>query len=73
MTGDDFENGRTYSYNHESESNLLNYLDKLSGNDERHILFVSRLPQRRLIDHIDLDKIETYWMTTQDVAGSIQP
>lgn len=73
MTENDFEDGRTYSYNHESESNLLNYLDKLSSNNDRHILFVSRLPQRRLIDHIDLDKIETYWMTTQDVAGSIQP
>ena len=34
---------------------------------------LSRLPQRRLLEHIDLDKVETYWITTQDVTGSIQP
>ena len=41
--------------------------------EEGHILLLSRLPQRRLLEHIDLDKVESYWITTQDVAGSIQP
>ena len=69
----DFEGGKTYTYNHESESEFLEYIDRISGDYEGHILLISRLPQRRLLEHIDIDKIEPYWMTTQDVVGSIQP
>ncbi|MEC8788893.1 MAG: DUF835 domain-containing protein [Candidatus Thermoplasmatota archaeon] len=73
MTEGDFEIGKTYTYDHESDSEYLGYIDKISRDDVRHYLLVSRLPQRRLLEHIDLDKVETYWITTQDVAGSIQP
>ena len=68
-----FEFGKTYTLHHESDSKILAYIDKISLTTDDHILYVSRLPQRRLVEHIDLDKIEAYWMTTQDVAGSIQP
>lgn len=73
MMTKDFEGGKTYTYNHESESEFLEYIDRLSGDYEGHILLISRLPQRRLMEHLDIDKIEPYWMTTQDVVGSIQP
>lgn len=73
MMTKDFEGGKTYTYNHESESEFLEYIDRISGDYEGHILLISRLPQRRLLEHIDIDKIEPYWMTTQDVVGSIQP
>lgn len=73
MTDNDFEIGKTYTYDHESESEFLGYIDKISSVDNSHYLLVSRLPQRRLLEHIDLDKVETYWITTQDVTGSIQP
>ena len=73
MTNSDFEIGKTYTYEHESDSEYLGYIDKISANSDSHYLLVSRLPQRRLLEHIDLDKVETYWITTQDVAGSIQP
>tara|TARA_B100000282_G_scaffold282504_1_gene245367 strand:+ start:337 stop:1221 length:885 start_codon:yes stop_codon:yes gene_type:complete len=73
LTEGDFEIGKTYTYDHESDSEYLGYIDKISRDDVRHYLLVSRLPQRRLLEHIDLDKVETYWITTQDVAGSIQP
>ena len=73
MLTKDFEGGKTYTYNHESESEFLEYIDRISGDYEGHILLISRLPQRRLLEHIDIDKIEPYWMTTQDVVGSIQP
>ena len=36
-------------------------------------MLVSRSPQRRLLEHIDLDKVESYWMTTYDVLGAILP
>ncbi len=73
MTDSDFEIGKTYTYDLESDSEYLGYIDKISRDDDKHHLLVSRLPQRRLLEHIDLDKVETYWITTQDVAGSIQP
>ncbi|MGB0265855.1 MAG: DUF835 domain-containing protein [Candidatus Poseidoniaceae archaeon] len=73
MTDSDFEIGKTYTYNLESESEYLGYIDKISRDNDRHYLLISRLPQRRLLEHIDLDKVESYWITTQDVAGSIQP
>jgi len=73
VTTSDFESGKTYTLKHESESDILAYIDKISMLDFGHILLISRLPQRRLLEHIDLDKVESYWMTTQDVVGSIQP
>lgn len=73
MTEAGFEIGKTYTHNHVSDSEFLGYIDKISANDADHYLLISRLPQRRLLEHIDLDKVETYWMTTQEVAGSIQP
>ena len=73
MTDSDFEIGKTYTYYHESDPEFLGYIDKISVDNDRHYLLVSRLPQRRLLEHIDLDRVETYWITTQDVAGSIHP
>ena len=65
--------GNIYTLDLESQDEILAYVDKLSMRDQEHILLLSRLPQRRLIEHIDLDKVEAYWVTTQDVMGSIQP
>ena len=65
--------GNIYTLDLESQDEILAYVDKLSMRDQEHVLLLSRLPQRRLIEHIDLDKVEAYWVTTQDVMGSIQP
>ena len=73
MTDSDFEIGKTYTYDLDSDSEYFGYIDKISRDDVRHHLLVSRLPQRRLLEHIDLEKVEAYWVTTQDVAGSVQP
>ena len=62
-----------YTLNLVSQDEVLAYVDKVSMRDQEHVLLLSRLPQRRLIEHIDLDKVEAYWVTTQDVMGSIQP
>ena len=73
VTITDFIHGKSYTLQHDSEIDLLGYIDKISSSEEGHVLLVSRLPQRRLVEQIDLDKVESYWMTTQDVTGSIQP
>ena len=69
----DLEFGKTFTLHHKSQDILYAYVDQISMKEEGHILLLSRLPQRRLLEHIDLDKVESYWITTQDVAGSIQP
>ena len=65
--------GNTYTLHHQSNDLLYGFIDKISVREEGHILLISRLPQRRLIEHFDLNRVESYWITTQDVAGSIQP
>ena len=65
--------GNIYTLDLVSQDEILAYVDKISMRDQEHVLLLSRLPQRRLIEHIDLDKVEAYWVTTQDVTGSIQP
>ena len=69
----DLEFGKTFTLHHESQDILYAYVDQLSMKEDGHILLLSRLPQRRLLEHFDLDKVESYWITTQDVTGSIQP
>ncbi len=65
--------GNIYTLDLVSQEEILAYADKVSMRDDEHVLLLSRLPQRRLIEHVDLDKVEAYWVTTQDVMGSIQP
>ena len=60
--------GNIYTLDLESQDEILAYVDKLSMRDQEHVLLLSRLPQRRLIEHIDLDKVEAYWVTTQDLS-----
>ena len=67
------ELGRIYTLNLVSQDEMLGYVDTVSMKDQEHVLLLSRLPQRRLLEHVDLDKVEAYWVTTQDVTGSIQP
>lgn len=57
----------------ESIDEFLAFVDAKSMSDEGHVLLISRLPQRRLLEHVHLDKVESYWLTSQDVAGSIDP
>ncbi len=69
----DLESSKAYTLNLVSQDEMLAFVDSISMKDQGHVLLLSRLPQRRLLEHLDLDKVETYWVTTQDVAGSIQP
>ena len=69
----DLESSKAYTLNLVSQDEMLAFVDSTSMKDQGHVLLLSRLPQRRLLEHLDLDKVETYWVTTQEVAGSIQP
>ena len=50
--------GNIYTLDLVSQDEILAYVDKISMRDQEHVLLLSRLPQRRLIEHIDLDKVE---------------
>jgi hypothetical protein len=69
----ELEFGKAYTLNLVSQDEMLAYVDSTSMRDEGQVLLLSRLPQRRLLEHVDLDKVEAHWVTTQDVKGSIQP
>ena len=69
----ELEFGKAYTLNLVSQDEMLAYVDSISMRDEGNVLLLSRLPQRRLLEHVDLDKVEAYWVTTQDVNGSVQP
>lgn len=42
-------------------------------NSESHFTFFSRLPTRRLIERLDLSKIDHYWLTENENKQSIKP
>ena len=69
----DLEMGYAHTLDLVSQDEMLAFVDASSMRDEGHVLLLSRLPQRRLLEHVDLDKVEAYWVTSQDVSGAIQP
>ena len=42
-------------------------------NNESHLTLFSRLPTRRLIERLDLAKIDHYWLTENENNQSIKP
>ncbi|MEL0100814.1 MAG: DUF835 domain-containing protein [Euryarchaeota archaeon] len=68
-----FNQGKIYALNLVSQRDLLAHIDKISSKDEGKVVFISRLPHRRLIEHFDLEKVESYWLTKQDSNGSLSP
>ena len=45
---------------------------KIEESSETHVL-ISRLPPRRLLERLDISKIETHWLTENDADGSLYP
>ena len=68
-----FNQGKIYALDLVSQRDLLAHLDKISARDEGKIVFISRLPHRRLLEHFDLEKVESYWLTKQESNGSLSP
>ena len=51
----------------------LAWIDKHSHSTNEHILLLSRLPHRRLLEHIDINAVEAYWLTERVTDGSVRP
>jgi hypothetical protein len=52
---------------------MLAWVDAQSMRDQEDVLLISRLPHRRLVDHIHIEKVEVYWLTERDEIGTLSP
>jgi hypothetical protein len=65
--------GKSYTLHLEDVTEMLAWVDATSMRDQEHVLLISRLPQRRLVDHVHLEKVEAYWLTSREEKGTILP
>ena len=65
--------GQIYTAEFVSDDETLAWVDKESQSTEQHILLFSRLPHRRLLEHVDINAIEAYWLSERVTDGAIQP
>ena len=70
---DKIEPGKIYALNLVSQKELLAYIDTICSRDVFQISFISRLPHRRMIEHFDLERVESYWLTKQQAEATIYP
>ena len=71
--GETMEKGRIYTTEFVSDDETLAWVDRESQSSEEHILLFSRLPHRRLLEHLDINAVEAYWLTERVTEGAIQP
>ena len=67
------EKGHIYTTEFVSDEEVLAWVDRESQSGEKHILLFSRLPHRRLLEHIDINAVEAYWLSERVTEGAILP
>lgn len=67
------EKGHIYSTDFTSDEDVLSWVDRESQSGDEHILLFSRLPHRRLLEHIDINAVEAYWLSERVTEGAILP
>lgn len=67
------EKGHIYTTDFVSDEEVLAWVDRESQSGENHILLFSRLPHRRLLEHIDINAVEAYWLSERVTEGAILP
>ncbi len=73
MRGGIIEKGHIYTTDFDSDEEVLSWIDRQSQMKEEHILLFSRLPHRRLLEHIDINAVEAYWISERVTDGAILP
>ena len=56
-----------------STDEFVSVFDRIDSDNTSHRLFISRLPQRRLVERLDITDIECYWLTDKVADGVIEP
>ena len=67
------EQGRLYTAELSDNTVLYPWLDKQLEVSQQQVLLFSRQPHKRLLEYIDLAKIESYWLSERITAGAIPP
>ena len=65
--------GRIYSIQAENSSEFVDMIDLLQLSVDTQQIFVSRLPQSRLLDVLDISNIRCYWLTSSQGIGTLEP
>ena len=65
--------GRIYSIQAENSAEFIEKIDQLDLSVDMDQIFVSRLPQSRLLDVLDISSIRCYWLTSSQGTGTIEP
>jgi len=68
-----FEGGNIFSITFSNQDSLLEIADKLLENNDSNLKLMSRMPPRRLLEHIDISKIELFWLTERDTEYTMPP
>ncbi len=65
---------RAYLYQTQTYSQLFSDLEHMiEKNPETRFTLITRVPSRRLLEQLDLNVLDTYWVTEQDTNDSIKP
>ena len=67
------EQGRLYTAELSDNTALYPWLDKQLEVSQQQVLLFSRQPHKRLLEYIDLAKVESYWLSDRTTAGAIAP
>ena len=65
--------GRIHSIQAEDTESFIEAFDQIENQGEGRQIFISRYPQSRLIDLLDISKMQCYWMTTVQDTGVLEP
>lgn len=65
--------GQIHTLIFSSSNDFVSVFDQIDSDETSHRLFISRMPQRRLIERLDITDIEIYWLTEKDGEGTIPP
>ena len=65
--------GRIYSIQAENSGEFVEKIDQLDVSVDTDQIFVSRLPQSRLLDVLDISRIRCYWLTSSQGIGTLEP
>lgn len=65
---------RAYLYQTQTYSQLFSDLEyMIEKNPETKFTLITRVPSRRLLEQLDLNGLDTYWVTEQDTNDSVKP
>jgi len=67
------EQGRLYTAELLDNTVLYPWLDKQLEVSQQQVLLFSRQPHKRLLEYIDLAKVESYWLSDRITSGAITP